>query len=86
MTKVQNMSPARKEPDTSTYAGRVAVRLRSLREKAGLAPQEVADAMGVTLQTVYHWERAHTFPKVEQLQLLASVLGLKSARTLLPGK
>jgi len=80
------MSPARKEPDTETYAGRVAARLRMLREKAGLTPQEVADKMGVTIYTVYSWERGHTFPQVEQLLLLANVLGLKSTRTLLPDR
>ena len=86
MTKTKDMSPARKEPDTETYAGRVAARLRMLREKAGLTPQEVADKMGVTIYTVYSWERGHTFPQVEQLLLLANVLGLKSTRTLLPDR
>ena len=80
----RDMSPARKEPDTNTFPGRIAVRLRALREKAGLTPEEVAEKMGVTVQTVYHWERARSFPKLEQLLLLANILGLKSIRTLLP--
>jgi len=86
MTKTKDMSPARKEPDTSTYPGRFAVRLRTLREKAELTPGEVADKMGVTLNTIYHWESAHTFPNAEQLLLLSNVLGLKSVGGLFPKK
>ena len=76
--------PARKEPDTRFYAGRLAVRLRSLREKTGLAPEEIAEKMGVSLATVYNWESGYSFPKTEQLLLLANVLGLKSVRMLFP--
>ena len=76
--------PARKEPDKTTYAGKFAARLRSLREKTGLTPEEFAEKMGVTVGTIYHWESAYSFPKVEQLQLLANVLGIKSVKTLFP--
>ena len=81
-----DMSPARREPDTSTYPGRFAVRLRTLREKAELTPDQVADNMGVALSTVYNWESAHSFPKTEQLLLLANVLGLKSVKALFPDR
>jgi len=66
------------------YSGRFAIRLRKLREEAGLTPEEVAEKMGVTATTVYHWERAFSSPKTEQLLLLSEALGLKSVRTLIP--
>ena len=78
------MSPARKEPDTNRYAGRFAVRLRTLREKAGLTPEEVGEKLGITINTVYHWERAHSFPKPDQLPQLVEVLGLKTIWGLFP--
>ena len=78
------MSPARVEPDTATYAGRFAVRLRSLREKAKITPDEVAEKLGVSLSTIYNWESGYTFPKPEQLLLLMVVLDLKSVRSLFP--
>ena len=80
------MNPARKEPDVSTYSGRFAVRLRALREKVGKTVPEVADVMEVTIGTVYHWETGHTFPKPDQLPVLAKMLELKSVRTLFPEK
>jgi transcriptional regulator with XRE-family HTH domain len=79
-----DMSPARKEPDKTTYIGRFAVRLRTLRERAGYTVPELTEQTGIPEQTIYNWESGHTFPQVEQLLLLANVLGLKSTRTLLP--
>ena len=78
------MSPARKEPDTSTYPGRFAVRLRALREKAGLTHEQVAEAVGVTVTTYYRWESGENFPKPELFPALAFALGLKTIRNLFP--
>ncbi|GHT10558.1 hypothetical protein FACS1894170_02850 [Planctomycetales bacterium] len=78
--------PARKEPDAATYAGRFAIRLRQLREKAKLTPQEVADAVGVIIGTIYHWESGHSFPKPNQLPILAETLKITDVRTLFPKK
>ena len=80
------MSPARKEPDTGTYSGRFAVRLRKLREKAGLSPQEVADAMGVCLAAVYDWESQRNFPKIVNFPQLAELYGLRKSKDLLPNE
>jgi len=76
----------RKTIDTSTYTGRFAARLKELREKKKLTAEEMADALGVTLNTIYHWEKAHSFPKPGQLPLLAEALKLKSVRLLFPEK
>ena len=78
--------PARKEPDTRFYAGRLAARLRMLREKAGYTPQEIAEAMGVkSLRTIYDWESGHSQPQITQLPLLAEIYGIE-IRTILPKK
>lgn len=80
------MTPARKEPDKETYSGRFAIRLRELREKAGLTPEQVASCLGVTKDTIYNWEAARTFPKPDQLPLLSESLGVRSVRMLFPEK
>ena len=82
MTKMQSMSPARKEPDETTYSGRFAIRLRKLREEAGLSVIEVADAMNVTPTTIYDWESTKSQPSISQLPQIAGVLGV-SIRTLM---
>ena len=76
--------PARIEIDTSTYSGRFAVRLRELREKAGLSVQEVSMTIGVPERTLYGWEAAYSEPRYDILPVLAALYGVKSPRTLLP--
>jgi len=78
------MTPKRKEPDLSTYAGRFAARLRMLREKAGLTVEQVASTLGVSYRAVYHWERGMADPKIAYFPQLAKLYGLKSVRGLLP--
>ena len=85
-TDTPRMSPARKQPDTATYSGRFAVRLRTLREKAGLSVEEVAEAVGVKPITIYSWEAGRTEPRVDQYPPLALQYGITNPRTLLPEK
>lgn len=80
------MGPARKAPDTSTYSGRFAVRLRALREKAGLSVEEVAEAVGVKPITVYGWEQGRSAPHIDALPAIAEVFNYKRARDVLPEK
>ena len=75
-TENNGMSPARKEPDKTTYAGRFAIRLRKLREEAGLSVIEIADAMEVTPTTIYDWESTKSQPSISQLPQIAGVLGV----------
>ena len=80
----KNMSPRpRKEIDTSTYTGRFAVRLKSLREKAGLSVDELAEKSGIPRLTLYRWEHANRTPSFEELPILAEYLGI-TVRTLMP--
>jgi len=77
------MSPARKEPDARTYSGRFAVRLRTLREKAGLTIEDMVNQTGVPQLTLYRWEAGYRMPPVDMYPILAEALGVK-VRTLLP--
>ena len=77
------MSPARKEPDTSTYSGRFAVRLRTLREKAGMSVADVAEEMNVTPTTIYDWESTKSQPSLDAVLKLAESVGV-SVRILMP--
>jgi transcriptional regulator with XRE-family HTH domain len=83
------MSPAPKAPDESTYSGRFAARLRSLREKTGLSAEAFADAIiseghVITSRTYYRWESGQSEPPLNVYPVLAKLLKLKSARMLLP--
>ncbi len=55
----------RKKIDTSTYTGRFAERLKMLREKAKLTPEEAAERIGITPTTVYHRESLQRSPRIE---------------------
>ena len=77
------MSPARKEPDISTYSGRFAVRLRTLREKEGLTVQDLADVTGISKKSLYNWEQSLRQPPLDTYPVLAEALKVK-VRTLLP--
>lgn len=79
------MAPARKEPDKDTYSGRFAIRLRQLREKAGLTVEELAERMEIVPRTVFRWESQETEPKLDQMFALAKVLKV-SIRNLFPEK
>ena len=76
------MSPARKEPDDSIYSGRFAIRLRKLREKAGLTIEDMVSQTGIPQLTLYRWEAGYSRPPMDMYPILAEALGVK-VRTLL---
>ena len=86
MPTTRRMARPRKAVDTSTYTGRFAVRLKSLREKAGLSVDELAELLEVKVITIYKWEQAKSAPNVADFPKIAESLGLKSIRTLFPEK
>ena len=65
------------------YSGRFAVRLRTLREKAGLTVPDIAEVTSIPVQTLYNWERAKNTPPVDAYPILAKAYGVR-VRTLLP--
>jgi transcriptional regulator with XRE-family HTH domain len=75
----------RKEVDTSSYVGRFAERLKTLRERAGMTVDELAAAIGIAQTTIYYWESGEFTPNVEQIEILADALQTKP-RLLLPDK
>jgi transcriptional regulator with XRE-family HTH domain len=77
------MTPARKEPDTSTFTGRFASRLRELRAKAGLSREELAEKIGVKMSAVKNWENDLNMPTMDKLPALSKALKV-SVRNLLP--
>ena len=80
------MNPrARKEVDISTYTGRFAVRLKALREKAGLSVEELAEKSGIPRNTIFNWEGSKRSPSIEQFPQLAESLGV-TIRNLMPQK
>jgi len=73
-----------KEVDVSTYSGRFAVRLKTLREKAGLTHEDVAEALGVTANAIYRWESGLNFPSIPLFPQIAELYKLKRGRDILP--
>lgn len=59
----------------------------SLRKKLGLSAADMGKLLGVSLQTVYHWERGQSKPRSAQLKAIAEVrkLGKRGAIVRLNG-
>lgn len=53
----------------------------SLRKKLGLSAADMGKLLGVSLQTIYHWEKGQSKPRASQLQGIAEVrkLGKRGA-------
>ncbi len=58
--------------------------LRQLREASGLTQMEVATQLGVTITTVYNWERGASEPLGRHLQKLGRLYGVSPFDILLP--
>jgi len=54
-----------------------ATRLVTLRKRAGLSQEELADRIGVSRQAVSKWERAESSPDTDNLIALAKTYGVK---------
>lgn len=50
------------------------MRIKKLREKAGLQQKQLAESMGVLTSAVSNWESEVALPRARQLPLLAQVL------------
>lgn len=79
------MGRPRGEVDTSEYSGRLAESIKQRRERAGLSQEQLAEEMGVSSGTIYHWENGNASPKWNQVPALAAALGVK-VHTLLPAE
>lgn len=54
----------------------LAMRIRSLREGAGMSQARLAEAVFVSRQTVINWEKGRTLPDIESLKRLAAAFGI----------
>ncbi len=59
----------------------------SLRKKLGLSAADMGKLLGVSLQTIYHWEKGQSKPRIQQLHSIAEVrkLGKRGAAARLAG-
>lgn len=60
------------------YSGKnfIGIKLTKYREESGLTPQELADELNVTVQTVYRWERGERIPDIITFMHISKVLGI----------
>ena len=58
--------------------------LRQLREAAGLTQLEVAVRLGVTITTVYNWERGAAEPSARNLLEIARLFNVSPFDIILP--
>ena len=54
-------------------------RLRKLRKKSGLTQEKLADAVGVSLLTLFRWEKGERSPRIDEIKALAKALGVSEA-------
>lgn len=54
------------------------MRIKELRESAGMSQQELGSNMGVGRRTVKNWELEISLPLARDLPLLADVLGVNT--------
>jgi transcriptional regulator with XRE-family HTH domain len=52
------------------------LRIRELRERAGLSQPELAERAGQSLRSIQNWEQGHRRPKVDAILGIASALGV----------
>lgn len=76
---IKKLSKASKESnEVQSEHGKVAYRFRSsgfasLRKRLGLSGAEMAKILGVSAQSVYHWETGMTRPRANQLASIAEL-------------
>jgi len=83
LAKGQGERAARRQPGNEAEAGATAQGLRfrvagfaNLRKKLGLSAAEMGQLIGVSAQSVYHWESGKSRPRAAQLAAIAAVRGL----------
>ena len=51
-------------------------RLKALRKKAGLSQTQLAEKIGVSLLTLFRWEKNERQPRISEIKALAKALGV----------
>ncbi|MBN2024979.1 MAG: helix-turn-helix transcriptional regulator [Pirellulales bacterium] len=84
------MGPARKEPDQSTYSGRLAKRMIDLRTKADFSVADVVERMAkagyeIKDMAYRHWESNRRQPDLDALPAIAKALKVR-IKDLMPAR
>lgn len=88
-SKVGRMARAEKEPDQSTYSGRIAARVRSLRKRQKMSREELwvkLDAAGcrISVASLYAIENGNVRLNPDFYPAFSKALGCKTVREFLP--
>ncbi len=84
LSKGGRVGRKRTEVDTSTYSGKLAARLRQLREAKGLTVDELAGKAGIEAKRLYHYEAGARSIDSDLYPALAKALGCKSPADFFP--
>ena len=76
----------RVEPNLKTYSGRLAARVRELRDQHGIEAVDLAAKVGVELHSIYAYETGRRAIPTDLLPKLAKALKCESVADLLPPK
>ncbi|WP_341922227.1 helix-turn-helix domain-containing protein [Polaromonas sp. YR568] len=84
IAKLRKNKPAAAANDKAEETSQLRFRadgFASLRKKLGLSAADMGKLLGVSLQTIYHWEKGQSKPRASQLQGIAEVrkLGKRGA-------
>ncbi|MDP3702648.1 MAG: helix-turn-helix transcriptional regulator [Hylemonella sp.] len=84
LAKLKKVSPGSRDTVDDTEAAALRFRaggFASLRKKLGLSAAEMAALLGVSSQSVYHWETGKSRPRASQLPAIAALrrLGKREA-------
>lgn len=85
--KTHKRTPAAAQESESGALRFRAAGFASLRKKLGLSAAEMGKLIGVSLQSIYHWEHGQSRPRAAQLARIAEVrkLGKRAVRERLGG-
>lgn len=80
-----------RQPDTSTYSGRVAARIRELRKNRRMERSELHAALAqhgvkVSMPALYAYENGNRPVNPDHYPAFAKALGCKSVRSFLPAE
>ena len=83
LPKTQNIKALAKALDVpendllnDSFAPPFGATLKALRKKAGLSQTQLAEKIGVSLLTLFRWEKGERQPRVDEIKALAKALGV----------
>lgn len=75
-TEVNRVQRESQNGSSSEFASPLAMRIRGLREAAGMSQAHLAELVFVSRQTVINWEKGRTLPDAESLKRLSAAFGI----------